>query len=194
MTMKYILPIGVLAVTLFSATAAADSWKIDDKQSSLHFISVKNDHIAEVHRFTDIQGVWENNHVTIEIPVVSLDTNIPIRNERMLEHIFKSTEYTVASATTRIDDEMFLQLAPGDTIATAVELQVTIAGNSQTLSSHIQATRLADDRFLVTTTQPIMIDARAFDFIAGVDKLREIAGLSRIDYSIPVSFSVQFKR
>lgn len=194
MSMKNILPIGALAVTLFSATAAADSWQLDSEHSSLHFVSVKNDHIAETHRFTDIQGSWADNQVTVEIPVVGLDTQIPIRDERMLEHIFKSTDFSVVTATARLDDKLFLQLDEGDTMPTAVELTITIAGAKQTISSHIQVTRLDDDRFLINSIQPLIIDAKAFDLVAGVNKLRELAGLARIDYSVPVTFSVQFTR
>lgn len=36
--------------------------------------------------------------------------------------------------------------------------------------------------------QPIIVNANEFDLVAGIDKLREIAGLSSISQAVPVSF------
>ncbi|RUO60988.1 hypothetical protein CWI76_01550 [Pseudidiomarina marina] len=196
MSIKNILLTALCTAALFTTTvtqtARADTWQLDSESSVLNFVSVKNDHVAETHRFTDLQGSWEDNQVSIEIPVVSLDTQIPIRNERMLEHLFQSTEYSVVTATAKLEDDVLMAMSIGDSVPIAVELDVYIAGESETVSSYLQVTRLATDRFLATTTQPVIIDAKAFNLVAGIDKLREIAGLSRIDYSVPVTFSVQF--
>ena len=194
MSMKNFLLTGLCSAAFFAASVHADTWQLDSENSVLNFVSVKNDHVAETHRFTELQGSWEDNQVSIEIPVVSLDTQIPIRNERMLEHLFQSTEYSVATATARLEDETLLAMPVGESVPLVVETQVYIAGESNSVSSYLQVTRLAEDRFLATTTQPIVIDTKAFKLVAGIDKLREIAGLARIDYSVPVTFSVQFTR
>lgn len=194
MSIKNFLLTGLCSAAFFAASVHADTWQLDSENSVLNFVSVKNDHVAETHRFTELQGTWENNQVSIEIPVVSLDTQIPIRNERMLEHLFQSTEYSVVTATAKLEDNVLLAMPVGESVPLVVETQVYIAGESNSVSSYLQVTRLAEDRFLATTTQPILIDTKAFKLVAGIDKLREIAGLSRIDYSVPVTFSVQFTR
>ncbi|RZQ57023.1 hypothetical protein CWI82_07065 [Pseudidiomarina tainanensis] len=192
MSIKNILFASMCTAALFTSSVQADTWQLDSDNSVLNFVSVKNNHVAETHRFTDLQGTWNDNRVSIEIPVVSLDTQIPIRNERMLEHVFQSSEYSVVTATATLEDDVLMAMAVGESVPLAVELDVYIAGESETLSAYLQLTRLATDRFLATTTQPVIIDTKAFSLVAGVDKLREIAGLSRIDYSVPVTFSVQF--
>ncbi len=192
MSIKNILFASMCTAALFVPSVNADTWQLDSDNSVLNFVSVKNNHVAETHRFTDLQGTWNDNRVSIEIPVVSLDTQIPIRNERMLEHVFQSSEYSVVTATATLEDDVLMAMAVGESVPLAVELDVYIAGESETLSAYLQLTRLATDRFLATTTQPVIIDTKAFSLVAGVDKLREIAGLSRIDYSVPVTFSVQF--
>jgi YceI-like domain. len=192
MSIKNILFASMCTAALFVPSVNADTWQLDSDNSVLNFVSVKNNHVAETHRFTDLQGTWNDNRVSIEIPVVSLDTQIPIRNERMLEHVFQSSEYSVVTATATLEDDVLMAMAVGESVPLAVELDVYIAGESETVSAYLQLTRLATDRFLATTTQPVIIDTKAFSLVAGVDKLREIAGLSRIDYSVPVTFSVQF--
>jgi hypothetical protein len=192
MSIKNILFASMCTAALFVPSVNADTWQLDSDNSVLNFVSVKNNHVAETHRFTDLQGTWSDNRVSIEIPVVSLDTQIPIRNERMLEHVFQSSEYSVVTATATLEDDVLMAMAVGESVPLAVELDVYIAGESETVSAYLQLTRLATDRFLATTTQPVIIDTKAFSLVASVDKLREIAGLSRIDYSVPVTFSVQF--
>lgn len=41
---------------------------------------------------------------------------------------------------------------------------------------------------MVSSFQPIIINANEFGLVAGVDKLRDIAGLSSISQAVPVSF------
>ncbi|WP_417658172.1 YceI family protein [Pseudidiomarina sp.] len=194
MSLRNIIVSSFISAGLLVGVAHADTWQLDSDNSELNFVSVKNDHVAEVHRFTELQGEWQNNTVTIEIPVVSLDTQIPIRNERMLEHLFNSNEYPIVSATATIEDTVLLDMPVGETLPLSADMMVYIAGDSDTVSAHMQITRLSEDRFLATTTQPVIIDTQAFGLVSGIDKLREIAGLARIDYSVPVTFSVQFTR
>lgn len=198
MSLKHFSLIGAtmfaLSFALSCGTVAADTWQLDSDNSVLNFVSVKNNHVDEIHRFTDIQGQWTDNKVTIEIPVISLDTQIPIRNERMLKHLFKSDDYSIVSASAAVEESLLTDLPVGETLPLSVDITVYIAGESETLPSALQVTRLSTDRFLATTTQPINIDTKAFALVAGIDKLREIAGLQRIDYNVPVTFSVQFSR
>jgi hypothetical protein len=46
----------------------------------------------------------------------------------------------------------------------------------------------------VTTVQPIVVNANALDLMAGIERLREVAGLPSIGYSVPVTFSLTFNR
>lgn len=194
MQFKSILVSAALSLSLLSTASLANSWQLDSDNSVLNFVSVKNDHVAETHRFTELQGVWEDNQVTIEIPVVSLDTEIPIRNERMLEHLFKSNDFPIVTAKAALEHSLLLELPVGATLALPLKLNIYIAGETESVATNLQISRLANERFLATTTQPIVINAKAFGFVQGIDTLRELAGLSRIDYSVPVTFSVQFTR
>ncbi|CUA85195.1 YceI family protein [Pseudidiomarina woesei] len=194
MSLKHIFLASAASLGIASTAALADTWQLDSDSSVLNFVSVKNDHVDETHRFTDIQGSWADNEVTIEIPVTSLDTQIPIRNERMLKHLFNAEDYSIVSATANLEEKLLTDMPVSDSLQLMVDITVFIAGKSETIQSALQVTRLGSDRFLATTTQPINIDAKAFGLVAGIDQLREIAGLQRIDYNVPVTFSVQFTR
>lgn len=49
-------------------------------------------------------------------------------------------------------------------------------------------TKISDNKLMVSSFQPIIINANEFGLVAGVEKLRDIAGLSSISQAVPVSF------
>lgn len=183
----------VFAVVSFSASQVfAEVWSIDQRTARLAFASVKNDHIAELHRFTEINGTWTDSKVLITIPVNSIDTLIPIRNERMAEHLLNAAEYPHIEASTSVPPSYIDDLEIGDSIVLELVLTVTIAGQRGQVPAMIQVTKTSDKRLLATTVQPLMIDSQRFGLSAGIEKLRELAGLTRIDLVVPVTFTVTF--
>jgi len=71
-----------------SLNVAAD-WTLDSDQSSLHFVSIKNGTTAETHRFAELEGkAADSGKVTVVVHLISVDTKIPIRDERMQEMLF----------------------------------------------------------------------------------------------------------
>lgn len=173
------------------ATAHADTWRIDADSSVLNFVSVKNETVAETHRFTDLSGAVTDGKLEVSIPVASIDTQIPIRNERMLKHIFNSEEYSTITVTSDLDMPSVDAIPAGSTLPLTVDLDVFLAGTTGKVEANLQVTRLDADELLVTTTSPVLISANTFKFSAGVEQLRTIAGLNSIDLVVPVTFSVQ---
>lgn len=186
----------VLSASLFlSSPAHAElEWKLDETASVLNFVSVKNDHVAELHRFNELKGTWIGEKLTIQIPVESLDTQIEIRDERMLEHLLHANKHPFITAEASIPHASVSDIPVLSTVPLEVDLQVFIAGEVQPVSAVVQVTRIEVDRFLATTAEPVLISTKAFKLVEGVNKLREIANLQAIDYVIPVTFSVQFER
>lgn len=174
------------------AFAQSSDWVLQQDQSQLQFASVKNQTIAELHRFTELSGTIKGNQLTIDIAVASLDTQIPIRNERMQKHLFAMETYPTISATATLNMADYQGMSVGSTQTTTVNLAVTIASVSQTLPAHIQVSQLADGKLLATTTAPILVRASNFNLTDGIDTLKNIAGLNEIDYVVPVTFSVVF--
>ena len=53
-------------------------------------------------------------------------------------------------------------------------------------------TRFAEGSVLVNTLEPIIVSANAVGLAGGVEKLREIAGLTSISDAVPVSFVLTY--
>lgn len=191
--LKSLLTLSTAALLLTTSAFAAD-WKLDSDRSTLHFVSVKNDTVAEIHRFTELSGEIVDGELKVTIPVASIDTTIPIRNERMLAHLFNADDYAAVTATAKIPSDIYdLETATG-TLPVIVPMTVFIAGEAVEVEAALQVTKLDADHVVATTSQPVLINAKAFGLIEGINKLQKIAGLKAIDHVVPVTFSVQFNR
>ncbi|KFZ29948.1 hypothetical protein IDAT_02350 [Pseudidiomarina atlantica] len=190
----YTLMSSVLVAAALAVPAQADDWTLDANSSSLHFVSVKNDVVAETHRFTELQGQLNDGALEISIPVSSIDTAIPIRNERMLKHLFNAAEFELVTATAQVPSELYETDTATGTFPAIIPLTVFIAGETVELEAAVQITKIGPDRVLATTSQPLLINAQQFKLIDGINQLQEIAGLKAIDHVVPVTFSVQFER
>jgi hypothetical protein len=54
--------------------------------------------------------------------------------------------------------------------------------------------KLSDKQFIVSSLQPILLNAKNFSLVAGVQKLQELAKLPSISNAVPVSFVLTFNR
>jgi len=178
--------------SLFTSSALACAWSLEQQSARLSFASVKNDHIAEMHRFTALSGAWAGSNISIRIPVSSLDTLIPIRNERMAEHLFNAAEHPIISVTANLQPSQIATLKVGDSLILELVLTLEIAGQRGQVPAMVQIVKATEKRLLASTVQPIMIAGNTFGLTEGIEKLRELAGLSSIDLVVPVTFSVAF--
>lgn len=166
---------------------------LDNEQSYLQFISVKNSVIAETHRFNSLSGfVTEGERAQVQVGLVSVETGIPIRNERMREHLFKIAQFATANISVPLADHQTNVLKAGQQVTTDIEVTLDLHGRTQTMNSKVSVTRLAEGGLLVQSIAPVIVNAGSFDMTAGVDKLRELAGLTAISQAVPVSFALQF--
>jgi polyisoprenoid-binding protein YceI len=187
MTMKKLAL--VLAAAL-SFSAAAD-WSVNSAQSSLNFVSVKNDVVAETHSFKDLTGsLTEAGDFAVAIPAMSIDTMIPIRNERILEHVLATKQYATINAKGKVDSKVLAGLKTGDSVVVDQALDLTLLTKTQSLTAKVKVTKVSDSQLVVTTVAPIMLDVNKFELNAGVEKLRELAGLKSISPLVPTTFSL----
>jgi len=192
--MEFVMKKFLLALALTAGSAQA-AWQLDPAQSSLRFVTVKNDVVAETHSFKQLQGQWaDNGQFSVTIPVQSLDTLIPIRNERMLEHLFNAKKFPQISASGMLDASTIGALKTGAVHSEKVELTLTIVDQTQKVTADISVVKLADNRLLAFTKAPVLVKATEFKLDGGVKKLQDIAKLNRIELLVPVSFDVQFSR
>lgn len=192
--MKVFRTIAALMLTMGIAAAAQADWQLDNDQSHLSFVTIKATHIAEVHRFTQLRGSLNAaGQADIEIALASLETNIPIRNERMQQMLFDTDLFPSASITATFDAEMLAGLTAGDSRMLDISAQLRIKDSSIPVSVPVLAARLNAETLVVTSARPVLVSADSVGLTEGVEKLREVAGLPSISRAVPVSFVLTFR-
>ncbi len=185
----------VLLIMLFASTSAVAQWDLVNEQSSLNFVSVKKSKIAEVHSFKTLTGaIKKSGSVNISIDLSSVDTNIPVRDERMKEMLFDVEQFLYAHLDGKVDLEKFNTLEVGDSYIENVSLKLSLHGISHEVKSDMQVTKLSDNRILASSIKPVIINASDYKLSNGISLLRTIAKLSSISTAVPVTYSLVFQR
>lgn len=179
---------------LFVATPTWADWSLNNAQSQLSFVSIKKGDIAEVHRFDQLDGsVDANGSVTLTIQLASVNTAIPIRDQRMREMLFNTNAFPRAILTGKVDASAF-KLDKGDIIISSFEGKLSLHGQSGPVTAELAVARLGPNKLLVSSRKPLVLQAGDYDLLKGVEKLREVAGLSSISKAVPVSFVLAFDK
>ncbi|POF43073.1 hypothetical protein B0D71_09270 [Pseudomonas laurylsulfativorans] len=171
-----------------AALSARADWYLDGESSRLSFVSTKNANVSEVQRFLVLHGkVDPEGLAQVEVELESINSGIPLRDERMRKELFQVDQFSDALITTKIDLRPINDLAPGAQQELRLPLTVDLHGKQHTYNAELLATRLDDRRFQVVTLEPLVINAEDFDLATGLEALRKMAGLSAISLSVPVS-------
>lgn len=174
-----------LSLMVQSVSAA---WTLNNDASSLSFISIKKGNIAEMHSFKTLSGgIDDAGAATLDIDLASVDTLIPIRDERMQKHLFETEKFATASVS--------VALGEGGVKAgvQSLEAKLNLHGVEKSVSAEV-AVSMNGDSVQVTTTKPVLLGAKDYDMDGGVEKLREIAKLDSISLAVPVSFHLVFDK
>jgi polyisoprenoid-binding protein YceI len=181
-----------LTAAIFAAPVAAD-WGLDQERSHLSFISIKAGDVAEVHTFKEMNGTIDaDGNVKVTLMLDSVDTLVPVRDERMREFLFETTDYKEAVLTAKVDPALVTDMKAGEIKTINAEGNLSLHGADQPMTMLLQAAKVADNTVMVASAKPLVIDAAKFGMTDGVEKLREIAGLSSISKAVPVSFAITF--
>ena len=188
LTMRLLLA----AATLSLASLAQAQWTLDAANSTLQFVSVKNSAVGEVHSFKQLGGsISAAGEAQVIIDLTSVDTLIPIRNERMLEMLFEVAEHPTATVSVRLGQDTLASLGGGTVKRMTLPMTLSLHGFERELRVPLEAVQ-AGGRLHVYSQGPGMVSAADFDLLGGVEKLREVAGLNSISTAVPVNFNLQF--
>ena len=177
----------VFALLTCAAVPAHADWYLDNESSRLSFVTTKNTEVAEVQRFLVLHGkVDAKGAARLEVELDSINSGIPLRDERMRKELFQIEQFPEATITTQIDLRPINGLAPGAQLELRLPLTVSLHGKQHEYPAELLATRLDDRRFQVVTLEPLVINAEDFDLVPGLESLRKLADLSAISLSVPV--------
>ncbi len=181
-------------VALLSASAASYAAKqLNLAQSSLHFMSTKNEHITEQHTFEAFSGsIEDNGQLNIKIDLSSVETIIPIRNQRMREMLFDVASFPSATFSAKVDPSL-VNLDAGEHKTTSVTGQLTLKDKTQDVTLDLVLVGLKGNAVKASTAKPIVLNTQALGVQEGIDALQSVAMLNSISKTVPVSFSVVFE-
>jgi polyisoprenoid-binding protein YceI len=178
----------------FLASSASAHWELDNNSSTLSFVTVKADHVGEVHTFDQLSGdINDDGSVQITIELASVNTLIDIRNERMQNMLFETNLFPQATISGEIDLDAVAAMDAGVSQAISVDFDLAIHGESSSYTADVLVTR-TESGVLASTVKPIIVMADTHGFVSGVEALREVAGLPSISRAVPVSFNVVFEQ
>jgi polyisoprenoid-binding protein YceI len=167
-------------------------WILVEGDSSLSFVSTKNQNISEVQQFTTLKGEFSpEGKLMVEIELASIDSGIGIRDTRMREKLFLVDKFPSANLAAQLPDSV-LTLAKGSSILVTLPAELSVMGISKTITTTVQVTRKTDNGIVATSTQPILISASDFGLTSGIEILKKLAGLNSIGLTVPVNFNLVF--
>lgn len=163
------------------------SWTINNDYSTINIITTKNNAISEVSHFQSFSGtINEDLYLNIEIDLKSLETNIPIRNERIQKYLFASDAFPTADIHTQLKPE---DLTPG---VHNITFDVDMHGVSAILTAEFMVFEQFGNK-IITLHKPLIINAKTFGFVEGIGVLKKLAHLDSINLTVPVNLTLTFE-
>ena len=182
--------LAALALSTLSVSAFAQ-WTVNQTDSSISFVSVKKQHIAEAHHFNQFSGsIDKQGMFTLDIVLTSVDTGIGIRDQRMQKYLFNTDKFAVASISANVAKLKLASMSQGQTKSSVIEASLTISGMTKPQIVHVLLTKTSANSFSVSSAKPLIIKASDYLLVDGIDKLKDLAKLPSIGYSVPVTFTL----
>ncbi len=184
----------LLAVALLLVTGQVwAQWELDTEKSSVNFVSIKNGSVAEIHSFSSLVGyIGAEGNVRLGIDLISVETLVPIRNERMREMLFEVVKFPAANITAQVDPAIIAAAAEGGVVSADLPVTLSLHGQEQALTVPVVVVGEGDGRLRVFTSRPVIVNAADFGLDGGVTALREIVGLKSISTAVPVTLQLVF--
>lgn len=190
----HIKSILIFLLSLYSSFSFAD-WVLVPEDSNLTFVSIKKDKVGEIHNFSELEGVIrKNGEVFLDIKLASVETNIPIRNERMKTYLFETDAFPSAKIMGKVELSKVAKLKKGSYYHVEQAVELTMHGKTKNLVAHLQVFKLNDNQIQVSTLNPVLINASDFVLSDGIAKLQELAKLPSIAHVVPVNFNFVFQK
>ncbi|WP_168204203.1 YceI family protein [Aliikangiella coralliicola] len=172
---------------------AKQEWILNSEMSSVYFVSVKKSAVAETHTFKNISGVLtESGQAKVSIDLASVESMIPIRNERMKQHLFEVDKFPKATISAMVNADKIKRLKPGTSKQQPLKLKLSLHGIESELEGEFSVTKLANNKIQVSTLKPVIVNAATFSLVDGINKLRELASLPSISTAVPVMVTLVY--
>ena len=184
----------LVLVSALLPNLASAHWSLDNDGSTLSFVTVKADHVAEAHTFDMLSGtIDDDGSVAVTVELASVNTLIPIRNERMQAMLFETNLFPQATISADVDLDTITAMASGSSETQQLNFSLSMRDVTRSYTAEVLVTRVGDG-VIATTLKPVIVTAESYGLVSGVEALREIAGLPSISQAVPVSFTIKFEQ
>ena len=178
----------------FRQTSVPDRWTLAAAESSFTFGSVKNGFIGEVHSIPGLSGGADaTGAFSVSLDLASVETGVPIRNQRMRDLFFETAVYPVAVVNGTFHPADFAGMKVGERKVVRLPVTIALHGIEASREIEVSVVRLARDKILAASEKPVMIDAAEFNLGEGIERLRAAVGLDSIAAVSPISFTLVFE-
>ncbi|WP_152563339.1 c-type cytochrome [Ruegeria halocynthiae] len=189
--MKLLLKAVTIASAFVATPVLAESWTLAPESSHLAYGTIKKDTVGEVNSFSGLSGhVSPDGKAEIKIDLSSVETNIDIRNERMIEYVFRNAG--TASLTADFEMEEASGLGIGESAIIDAEAVLSLAGTDIEFDAEMFVLRVSETSVMVSTNDMVFLSTEDAGVNAGVDKLMELASLPGITRSVPITARLMF--
>lgn len=189
--MKKLLVLFPLLLLSLSVNA---EWMLQNEKSSVNIVSIKKSKIGEVHSFNRLAGSISDAVAEVKVDLSSINTNIPIRDDRMKSMLFEVSKYSEARINANISQELISKLKVGNSLQKTTVISVSLHGVTKDVEVVVQIVKLTGESLLVSSISPIIINASDFNLSKGVEALRKVAHLPVISTAVPVTFNLVFQQ
>ncbi len=112
----------------------------------------------------------------------------------MRELLFETAEFPQATVTLAVPAGTLSTVPAGGQTSLSVEVELRLHGTTKSVTAEIVIARLGEERLFVVSARPVLIAATEVGLADGVDKMREVAGLTAISPAVPVTFVLTFEK
>ena len=163
------------------------AWTLSD-ESQISLTSTKNGIVSETHSLAAIKGgVSAAGKLELALDLRAIETNIPIRNERMQTWLF--SDAPVAKLSANVEPA----LSANETAFT-IDQTLTLEANGNSVMLDVPLTVVKEGNAAAKVAGQLIIDVADFGYAPGIEKLREIAGLKSISTEVAVDVKLVFVR
>lgn len=181
----------VIFVGVLLTNQSHADWQLLPGSASFTIGTTKNGTITEIHRFRKLEGfVQSDGTAVVTVNLLSVDTGIEIRDQRMQAMLFSITANAVYK--TKLDIEMFQKMGIGQSKEFRMDGMLELGGRQAPVPLTTRITRQESGNYQVTTISANEIDVGMFGFSDGIEQLRAIANLQLISPIVTFEFNLEF--
>ncbi|MES2825214.1 MAG: cellulose binding domain-containing protein [Pseudomonadota bacterium] len=176
-----------------SSISVGGGWQLSATESYLNFVTTKNAHTIEVHKFDSLSGSLTNAGVaTLIVDLASVNTANTLRDQRLRDLFFETGLFPSAIATFNVDTAVVSAIPVGQSAVVDLAGTLDLHGVAALMSTKVLVQKATATRVVVQSVAPVIVKSADHNLTAGVEALRAAVGITSVSGIAPVDFVLVF--